>query len=77
MTAGLRKNFMGRKIIVNLFTKHGYRTSPGVSAKAAAIGECAREVGPGKTPEKKAERKECFRTHKNVKNQAGTPNKNK
>lgn len=74
MTAGLRKRFMGRAIVVNLFTKHGYRLSPGVSAKAAAIGACARDVGKGNSPETIRERKQCFVTNKNKTN-AGQPNR--
>ncbi len=53
MTAGLRKNFMGKYIIVNLFTKHGYRLSPGINARAHAVAACAR----GKSL---PERKKCF-----------------
>ncbi len=59
MTAGLKKNFMGKKIVVNLFTKHGYRVSPGVNARARAVAKCAR----GKSLD---DRKECFAGNKGV-----------
>lgn len=53
MTAGLKKTVFGKTIILNMFTKHGYRVSPGANARARAIGKCAR----GKTL---PDRKECF-----------------
>lgn len=60
LTAGLRKNFMGKKIIVNLFTKHGYRVSPGANARARAVGKCARG-------QNLSDRKDCFAETKGVK----------
>ena len=37
----LKRNFMGKNIIVNLFTKHGYRVSPGGNVRTRAVGRCA------------------------------------
>ena len=51
--AGLRRTVFGKTIILNIFTKRGYRVSPGANARARAIGKCAR----GKSL---PERKECF-----------------
>lgn len=56
MVSGLAKNFMGKRIILNLFKKHGYTVSPGVNARAQAVGRCARKAGNVE------DRKECFRT---------------
>ena len=51
----LTPTVFGKKIIVNLHTKRGYRVSPGVNPRSAAIGRCAR--GKNLT-----ERKKCFET---------------
>ena len=58
MTSGLKKNFMGKRIVLNLFKKHGYTVSPGVNKRAAAIGDCARKAG------NMEDRKDCFRGNK-------------
>jgi len=52
--AGLRRTVFGKTIILNIFTKRGYRVSPGVNARARAIGKCARAAGSLE------ERKKCF-----------------
>ena len=56
MTSGLRKSFMGKRIILNMFRKHGYSVSPGINDRARAVGRCAREA-----PNKEA-RMKCFAT---------------
>jgi hypothetical protein len=43
----------GKKIILDMYTKKGYRVSPGVNDRARAIAKCAR----GKNLEA---RKQCF-----------------
>lgn len=58
--SGLRAHVFGRKLVVNLYAKKGYRISPGANAKARAIGKCAR----GKD---KATRTQCFVTHAHTK----------
>jgi len=51
----LTPTVFGKKIIVDLHTKRGYRVSPGANKRARAIGKCAR----GKS---KAEAMKCFET---------------
>ena len=51
----LKVYVFGKKIIVDLNTKRGYRISPPANARARAIGKCAR----GKSL---TERKKCFET---------------
>jgi len=53
--AGLRRRIFGKMLVVNLNAKKGYRISPGVNARAAAIQKCAR----GKPLNV---RKNCFKT---------------
>lgn len=53
--SGLRHTIFGKKLVVNLNAKKGYRVSPGVNKRARAIQKCAK----GKSLEG---RKECFRT---------------
>lgn len=53
MTSGVSTTVFGKKVIVDLFTKHGIRKSPGVNARARAVAKCAR----GQDLEK---RKACF-----------------
>lgn len=43
----------GKKIILDMYTRKGYRKSPGTNARARAIGKCARGKGL-------QERKDCF-----------------
>lgn len=43
----------GKELIVDLYTKKGYRVSPGANARARAIGKCARG-------QNLADRKKCF-----------------
>jgi len=52
--AGFSKRIFGKKLVVNLNAKKGYRISPGVNPRAAAIRDCAK----GKSL---AARKDCFR----------------
>lgn len=56
MVSGLAKNFMGTRIILNMFKKHGFTVSPGVNERARAVGACARKAG------NKEQRENCFRT---------------
>ena len=56
MTSGLAKNFMGKRIILNLFKRHGYTVSPGVNDRARAVGRCARAA------QNKEARMKCFAT---------------
>lgn len=49
-----RKRIFGKTLVVNLNAKRGYRISPGVNGRAAAIRDCAK----GKSL---AARKDCFR----------------
>ena len=51
----LRPMVFGKRIIVNLHTRLGYRVSPGVNDRSRAIAKCAR----GQNLEK---RKSCFAT---------------
>ena len=53
--AGLRHTIFGKKLVVNLNAKKGYRVSPGVNARARAIQKCAK----GQSLET---RKKCFKT---------------
>jgi len=50
---GVRTTVFGKKIVVDMFTKHGIRRSPGVNERAKKVAKCAR----GKSLE---ERKTCF-----------------
>lgn len=53
MGSGLRHTIFGKKLVVNLNAKKGYRISPGVNARARAIQKCAK----GKN---KSDREDCF-----------------
>lgn len=55
MTSGLRKRIFGIVVIVDIFTQHGIRRSPGSNNRSREIGKCAR----GKSLD---ERKKCFQT---------------
>jgi len=55
MAGGLRPIIFGKRIIVNLNTKRGYRVSPGVNSRSRAIAKCARG-------QDLATRKKCFET---------------
>jgi len=56
----LKIKAFGKDIIVDLYTKHGYRVSPGANNRARAVAKCAR----GKDL---AGRKECFAGSKGIK----------
>lgn len=57
MATGHRATILGKKIVVNLNAKKGYRVSPGVNARARAVQKCAK----GKSLEA---RKSCFKSTK-------------
>ncbi len=51
--AGFRPRIFGKRLVVNLNAKRGFRVSPGANARANAIKECAKD-------QSLTARKDCF-----------------
>ncbi len=54
MTSGVVKHIFGKKVIVDLNTKHGIRVSPGSNPQAAKVKECLLKANT------REDRKKCF-----------------
>ena len=59
----LKRYVFGKKIIVDLNTKHGYRVSPPPSKKNREIAKCARGLKGNFETESGKKRRDCFSTH--------------